>query len=123
MAAVMNAMWDLAARLAGKPLWRLLAEMTPEELVDAADMRYLSDALTPDEAVTMLGDRADPDARIAELERRRVPVLHDQRRVARLRRRQAAPACGGRGRGYRHVKLKVGADLEDDIRRCASRER
>ena len=43
--------WDLAARLAGKPLWRLLADMTPEQLVDAADLRYLSDALTRDEAI------------------------------------------------------------------------
>src|SRR6478735_8165758 len=54
LAAVMNAAWDLAARRAGKPLWRLLVEMTPEELVDAADLRYLSDALTRDEALAML---------------------------------------------------------------------
>src|SRR5215471_14045321 len=50
LAAVMNAVWDLAARRAGKPLWRLLADMTPEELVRATDFRYLSDVLTPAEA-------------------------------------------------------------------------
>ena len=54
MAAVMNALWDMAARRAGVPLWRLLVEMTPEKLVDAADLRYLSDALTRDEAVGIL---------------------------------------------------------------------
>jgi L-alanine-DL-glutamate epimerase-like enolase superfamily enzyme len=50
----MNAVWDLAARVAGKPLWRLLSEMTPEQLVTAADLRYLSDALTREEALAML---------------------------------------------------------------------
>ncbi len=54
LAAVMNAVWDLAARVAGKPLWRLLSEMTPEQLVTAADLRYLSDALTREEALAML---------------------------------------------------------------------
>src|SRR5215831_13088466 len=54
LAAVMNAVWDMVARRAGKPLWRLLAEMTPEELVAATDFRYLSDVLTPDEALAML---------------------------------------------------------------------
>src|SRR6188474_3548247 len=56
MAAVMNALWDLAARRAGKPLWRLLVEMTPEELVDAADLRYLSDVLTREQAVALVAE-------------------------------------------------------------------
>ena len=98
MAAVMNAVWDLAARRAGKPLWRLLADMTPEELVDAADLRYLSDVLTRDEALAMLREHgADPGgADRASSTPRRLPVLHDQRRLARLRRRQAAPAAARR---------------------------
>src|SRR5689334_21972359 len=54
LAAVMNAVWDLAARRAGVPLWRLLAEMSPEQLVDAADLRYLADVLTPEQAVALL---------------------------------------------------------------------
>src|SRR5690606_26571174 len=53
VAAVLNATWDLVARRAGKPLWRLLADMTPAELVAVADLRYLSDALTADEAVAL----------------------------------------------------------------------
>ena len=68
LAAVMNAVWDLAARRAGKPLWRLLVDMTPEELVAAADLRYLSDALTRDEAIAILAEMAPTRAqRIAGL--------------------------------------------------------
>ncbi len=120
MAAVMNAVWDLAARRAGKPLWRLLAEMTPEELVDAADLRYLSDALTRDEAVAILAELAPTRAdRIAELERRGgYPCYttsagwlgYSDDKLRRLLQEAV-------DQGYRHVKLKVGADLEEDIRR------
>lgn len=120
MAAVMNALWDLAARRAGKPVWRLLAEMTPEELVDVADLRYLSDALTREEALGILREmeptRAD---RIAELERRGgYPCYttsagwlgYTDDKLRRLL-HEAVDS------GYRHIKLKVGANLEDDKRR------
>jgi L-fuconate dehydratase len=71
MAAVMSALWDMAARRAGKPLWRLLADMSPEELVDVTDLRYLSDALTRDEALGILRTAAPTRAaRIADLESR-----------------------------------------------------
>jgi L-fuconate dehydratase len=120
MAAVMNAVWDLAARCAGKPLWRLLAEMTPEELVDAADLRYLSDALTRKEAIAILDEKAPSRAeRIAELEARGgYPCYttsagwlgYSDDKLRRLLKEAV-------DEGYRHVKLKVGADLEDDIRR------
>ena len=120
MAAVMNAMWDLAARIAKKPLWLMLAEMSPEQLVSVADMRYLSDALTEQEALEML--RAMEPSRRA--------------RIDTLKERGGYPcyttSAGWLGysdeklrtllqeavdEGYRHVKLKVGANLEDDIRR------
>ncbi|PRY59958.1 L-fuconate dehydratase [Glycomyces artemisiae] len=120
LAAVMNAVWDLAARAAGKPLWRLLADMTPEQLVDAADLRYLSDALTRDEALAILRDKADTRAdRIAELEARGgYPCYttsagwlgYSDDKLRRLL-QEAVDS------GYRHVKLKVGADLEEDRRR------
>ena len=120
MAAVMNAVWDLAARRAGKPLWRLLADMTPEQLVDATDLRYLSDALTRDEAIAML----------RELEPTRAERIRDLEQLGgypcyttsagwlgysddKLRRLLQEAV----DEGYRHVKLKVGADLDDDIRR------
>jgi len=59
ISAVVNALWDLAAKRAGKPLWALLAEMSPEELVELVDFRYLTDALTRDEALEILR-RAEP---------------------------------------------------------------
>jgi len=120
MAAVMNAVWDLAARLSGKPLWRLLADMTPEELVDVADLQYLSDALTRSEAVAMLTElQPTREARIAELEATGYPCYttsagwlgYSDEKLRRLC-QEAVDA------GYRHVKLKVGANLDDDIRRC-----
>jgi len=119
LAAVLNAAWDLAGRRAGKPVWRLLADMTPEELVDVADLRYLSDALTRDEALDILRAAAPGKAeRIAHLERRGYPAYttsagwlgYDDDKLRRLT-REAVDA------GYRHVKLKVGAKLEDDVRR------
>jgi L-fuconate dehydratase len=121
LAAVMNAVWDLAARAAGLPLWRLLAEMTPEQLVDAADLRYLSDALTRDEAIGILTELAPTRAqRIAELLDSGYPCYttsagwlgYSDDKLRRLC-QEAVDA------GYRHVKLKVGADLDDDIRRLA----
>ncbi|NUR94527.1 MAG: L-fuconate dehydratase [Kribbellaceae bacterium] len=120
LAAVMNAVWDLAARRAGVPLWRLLAEMSPEQLVDAADLRYLSDALTRDQAITLLAGReSGRKQRIQELEATGYPCYTTSAgwlgySDAKLRRlcEEAVAA------GYKHVKLKVGANLNDDIRRC-----
>ncbi|SEE51742.1 enolase C-terminal domain-like protein [Jiangella alba] len=121
LSAVMNAMWDLAARFEGKPLWQLLADMTPEELVDIADLRYLSDALTRDEALNILRAReASKQHRIAELDRRGYPVYttsagwlgYSDDKLRRLC-QEAVDA------GYGHVKLKVGENLDDDLRRCA----
>jgi L-fuconate dehydratase len=121
LAAVMNAVWDLAARRAGKPLWRLLAEMSPEELVDAADLRYLSDALTRDEALALLTElEPTRHERIAEMAERGYPCYttsagwlgYSDDKLRRLC-QEAVDA------GYRHVKLKVGADLDEDIRRLS----
>lgn len=120
MAAVMNAVWDLAARRAGKPVWRLLAEMTPEQLVDVADLRYLSDALTREEAIGILREMEPTRAqRIADLEQLGgYPCYttsagwlgYSDDKLRRLL-QEAVDS------GYRHVKLKVGADLEEDKRR------
>lgn len=121
LAAVMNAVWDLAARVAGKPLWRLLSDMTPEQLVDAADLRYLSDALTRDEAIAMLAELEPTRAsRIAELGESGYPCYttsagwlgYSDDKLRRLC-QEAVDA------GYKHVKLKVGANLEEDIRRLS----
>jgi L-fuconate dehydratase len=119
MAAVMNAVWDLAARKAGKPLWRLLVDMTPEQLVDVADLKYLSDVLTRDEAVAMLAELAPTRAeRIAELTQSGYPCYttsagwlgYSDEKLRRLC-QEAVDA------GYKHIKLKVGANRDVDIRR------
>ncbi|HEY8719058.1 enolase C-terminal domain-like protein [Pengzhenrongella sp.] len=119
LAAVLNAAWDLVARFAGKPLWRLLADLTPEELVDVADLRYLSDALTRTEAIEILR-KAEPTKadRIAELEATGYPVYtmsagwlgYSDEKLRRLCQEAVDD-------GYGHVKLKVGADLAEDVRR------
>src|SRR5210317_325721 len=73
--AIVNAVWDLYAKLEGKPLWRLLADMSPEQLVSCIDFRYITDAITPEQAVELLqahaGSKAD---RIAELEQSGYPA-------------------------------------------------
>ena len=120
-AAVLNAAWDLAARHAGVPLWRLLATMSPAELVAVCDFRYLTDVLTPADALAML-ERQEPGraARIAEVERTGYPAYttspgwlgYSDDKLRRLCREAVAE-------GWRHVKIKVGADLADDRRRLA----
>ncbi|WP_426592444.1 enolase C-terminal domain-like protein [Cellulomonas sp. McL0617] len=120
VAAVLNATWDLVARRAGVPVWRLLADMTPEQLVDVADLRYLSDALTRDEAIGILRVHEPTKAdRVAHLEVRGYPAYttsagwlgYSDQKLRRLC-QEAVDA------GYTHIKLKVGASLADDMRRC-----
>ncbi|MDH6220708.1 L-fuconate dehydratase [Streptomyces pseudovenezuelae] len=118
--AVVNAVWDLAAKRADKPLWRLLADAEPEWLVGQIDFRYLTDALTPEEALEILRrGRAGAAERTADLLARGFPAYttspgwlgYEDEKLTRL----AAEAVAD---GFRQIKLKVGADLEDDIRRC-----
>jgi L-fuconate dehydratase len=119
IAAVLNAVWDLKARLEGKPLWQVLAGMPAEELVDLVDFRYLSDALSRDEALTILRSAQRSRAeREQELLTSGYPAYatspgwlgYDDARLARLARKAVAD-------GFGQIKLKVGANLEDDRRR------
>src|SRR3984957_15984225 len=119
--AVVNACWDLAARRAGKPLWLLLADLSPEEIVGLIDFRYLTDALTPDEALQLLAaGKAGRAERAEALQRGGYPAYSttpgwlgysDDRLVA-----LCAQAVD---QGFTQVKLKVGARLADDKRRFA----
>lgn len=119
-AAVVNAAWDLAAKLAVKPVWKLLADFSPQQLVDLVDWRYLKDALTPQAALEMLESRVPGRAeREAYVRRHGYPAYttsagwlgYDDAKLARLCKEAVA-------QGWDAVKLKVGADLKDDIRRC-----
>ena len=119
-AAVVNAVWDLWAKQAGKPVWRLVCDMTPEEIVRCIDFRYIEDALTREEALAILR-KLQPTraARIAEMERDGYPTYttsagwlgYPDDKLRRLCRELTA-------RGWKHFKIKVGRSLEDDIRRC-----
>ncbi|APY85052.1 hypothetical protein A7J05_04250 [Streptomyces alfalfae] len=118
--AVVNAVWDLAAKRAGKPLWQLLADATPEWLVSQVDFRYIADALTPEAALALLRQgRRGAAAREAVLRERGFPgyttspgwLGYSDEKLTRLARATVAD-------GFTQIKLKVGADLADDIRRC-----
>ena len=117
--AVVNAFWDLKAKRAGLPLWQLLARMTPEELVDLVDFRYLSDALTREDALAILR-AAEPGraAREAELLAIGYPgytttpgwLGYSDDKLRRLAKEAV-------DEGFQQIKLKVGDRLEDDLRR------
>jgi len=119
--AVVNAAWDLRAMRAGRPLWRLLAELPPEELVSLVDFRYLRDALTPAEALALL-DAAWPGRaeRGQSLLDHGYPAYsttpgwigYDDAKLARLSKQAVAD-------GFSMIKLKVGADPADDARRLS----
>ncbi|MEU9332820.1 L-fuconate dehydratase [Streptomyces sp. NPDC048290] len=118
--AVVNAVWDLAAKRAAKPLWQFLADAEPEWLVRQIDFRYLSDALTPEDALALLRQgREGVEERRAHLLEHGYPAYttspgwlgYDDAKLTRLATEAVAD-------GYRQIKLKVGADLADDIRRC-----
>lgn len=119
-AAVVNALWDLYAKSRQVPLWRLLCSLSPDELVACIDFRYLSDALTPDEAKVILeGKLGTRMRRIATLEAIGYPAYttsagwlgYSDEKIRRLCREGIAA-------GWNHFKIKVGRDLDDDIRRC-----
>ncbi len=120
-AAVVNAVWDLWAKAEGKPLWKLLADMSPEEIVRCVDFRYITDALTPDEALEILRRQAPTRAeRERELRENGYPAYttsagwlgYSDEKIRRLCRE-------GMAEGWSHFKIKVGRDLADDVRRAA----
>jgi L-fuconate dehydratase len=117
--AVVNAVWDLLAKRANKPVWLYVAEMSPEQLVSIIDFRYLIDAITPEEALEIFR-AAEPGKaeRIARLRDEGYPCYttsagwlgYSNEKLTRL----ATEAVEA---GFTHIKMKVGRDLDDDIRR------
>ena len=119
-AAVMNALWDLRAKRAGEPVWRVICDMSPAEQVDLVDWRYLADALAPEEARERLETKADGRAaRIAQMEAEGYPAYttsagwlgYSDAKLRDLVRSALAE-------GWSHFKMKVGVSIDDDIRRA-----
>jgi L-fuconate dehydratase len=121
VAALVNAVWDLWGKAEKKPVWRLVADLTPEQFVALIDFRYITDALTKEEALAILKAQAPTKAqRIAELERVGFPAYttsagwlgYPEDKVRRLTREAVS-------QGLSYIKIKVGRDLADDKKRCA----
>ncbi len=120
-AAIVNAVWDMLARRAGKPLWLYLAGMAPEQIVSAIDFRHIADALPPALALDLLKrNAADKPARIARLQADGHAAYttsagwlgYDDDKIRRL-------ASAAIADGWQAIKMKVGGNLADDVRRCA----
>lgn len=122
LGAVVNAIWDLWAKTLNKPVWRIVAEMTPEEFVRCIDFRYITDAITPEEAVELLKkSEAGKADRLADAEQSKaVPAYttsagwlgYGEEKMKGLLEETLA-------KGYRHFKLKVGGSVEADRKRLS----
>ena len=120
-AAIVNAVWDMWAKNEGKPVWKLLVDMTPEQLVRCLDFRFVTDALTPEEAICLLRRQASgKEAREAEMRHDGYPAYttsagwlgYSDEKVRGLAREALAE-------GWTHFKQKIGGDIEEDARRAA----
>ena len=118
--AMVNAVWDLYAKVENKPLWKLLAEMSPEDFISCVDFSYIKDVLTPQEALEILKERQEgKEQRIARLKEEGYPAYttsagwlgYSDEKIRRLCRE-------AKQQGFRHMKIKVGANLKDDLRRA-----
>jgi len=118
-AAVVNAVWDLWAKAEGKPVWRLVAEMSPDQIIGLIDFRYLSDCISPEEAIELLESRsAGKAARFAELEASGYPCYTTSAGWSGYTDEQLEKRCREAiKQGFNHLKLKVGRSLDADIRR------
>ena len=118
-AALVNAVWDLYAKIEKKPLWQLVADMSPEQLIDCIDFTYITDAISKEEALEILKEKEKgKEARRRHLIENGYPAYttsagwlgYSDKKIRRLCREAKAE-------GFTHIKMKVGSDLQDDIRR------
>jgi L-fuconate dehydratase len=119
-AAIVNALWDLWAKAAGKPLWQLLADLTPEQFVACVPFRYITDAITPDEALEIVRRNEPTRAqREAHLQEHGYPAYTTSAGWLGYSDEQLRQLCReGLAQGWTHFKQKVGRDLQDDMRRA-----
>lgn len=118
--ALVNAVWDLYAKVKGKPLWKLIADMSPREIVNCIDFTYLTDALTPDEAFHILESaEGSKQERIDDLLEKGYPAYttsagwlgYSEDKIRRL-------SQEAKNEGWQYLKMKVGADINNDIKRA-----
>ncbi len=119
-AAIVNAVWDLWAKAEGKPVWRLVADMSPAEIVRLIDFRYLTDALRPDEALEILERQAPgKTARTDRMLRTGYPAYTTSAGWLGYSDQKVRALCReGLAQGWNRFKIKVGRDRADDMRRC-----
>ncbi|XP_067257628.1 mitochondrial enolase superfamily member 1 [Chanodichthys erythropterus] len=120
-AAILNAVWDLWARVEGKPLWKLLVDMDPAKLISCIDFRYITDALTEQEALDILVKaKAGQKTREEQMLREGYPAYTTSCAWLGYTDQQLTQLCSDAlAQGWTKFKVKVGADLQDDIRRCS----
>jgi L-fuconate dehydratase len=120
-AALINAVWDLYARQQNKPLWRLLADMTSDQILRLVDFRYIDDAITEQEALALLNaQRKGREERIADLERSGYPAYTTSVGWFGFSDEKVRSLCHeALAQGWQHFKLKVGGEPADDLRRAA----
>jgi L-fuconate dehydratase len=120
-AAIVNATWDLYAKAQNKPLWKLIVDLSPEEFVSAIDFRYLSDVLTPSQALELLrANEPTKAAREAQMRVEGYPAYTTSAGWLGYSDEKIRALCReGIAEGWKHFKIKVGADLNDDLRRAA----
>jgi L-fuconate dehydratase len=119
-AAIVNAVWDLYAKLEGKPVWKLLADMSPEQLVACIDFRYIDDALTPDEALDILrrAESTKAERELTLLAEGFPAYTTSAGWLGYSEESLPERARAALAEGFTHLKLKVGGDPESDLRRA-----
>ncbi len=120
-AAVINAVWDLWARIQSKPVWQVICDMSPEQFASCVDFRYLTDAMTKSQAVELLDRFASTrQSRIEELHAGGYPSYTTSAGWLGYSDDALREKCTDlKARGWSHFKIKVGRDLNDDLRRCS----
>jgi len=118
--AIVNAVWDLYAKVEGKPLWKLLADMTPEELISCVDFSYITDALNKKEALEILKkNESTKQIRIQNLIKNGQPAYTTSAGWLGYSNKKIKELCKeAKSDGFKHIKMKVGSNLKDDIRRA-----
>ncbi|MCL4106444.1 UNVERIFIED_CONTAM: hypothetical protein GTU68_030402 [Idotea baltica] len=119
--AMVNAVWDLYAKIEGKPLWQLLSDMSPEEFVSCIDFTYITDAITKEEALALLKEKeASKKERIDLLKSSGYPAYTTSAGWLGYPDEKMRKLCReAKAEGFTHMKMKVGSNLEDDMRRAS----